>query len=67
MTDHDLLVRIDERVAKVETDLRGLRLELAERYVTHDSFEPVKRVVYAIILAGVAAVLAGAAMLSKGA
>lgn len=67
LNDHDLLVRIDERVGNVEVAVKALRVELEGRYVTHDSFEPVKRVFYAIILAGVAAVLGGAALLARSA
>ena len=65
-SDHDLLVRIDERVGNTEIAIKALRTEIAERYVTQDSFEPVKRVVYVLIFAGLAALVTGAALISKG-
>ena len=37
-TNHDLLIRIDERLKAME-----------ENYVTKDEFEPVKRVVYGMV------------------
>jgi hypothetical protein len=59
--DHDLLIRIDERVEATHKDMEVIKEAfetLPKRYVTRSEFKPVRSIVY-----GMAGVILSAALL----
>jgi len=48
LTDHDLLVRIDERTQTLHTEISDVKCALSG-YVTRKEFTPIKSVVYGIV------------------
>jgi hypothetical protein len=58
----DLLARVDERTARMEEDIRAIRMDLRHHYVTRDQFWPVRSIVYGF--AGLVLVLVSTAIVS---
>lgn len=58
----DLLARVDERTARMEEDIRAIRADLRQHYVTRDQFWPVRGIVYGF--AGLVLVLVSTAIVS---
>ena len=49
MNDHDLLVRIDERVETMKLNIDSITASLEEHYVTQEEFRPIKTLVYGAV------------------
>lgn len=49
MDDHDLLVRIDERVEAMKLNIDSITASLEEHYVTQEEFRPIKTLVYGAV------------------
>jgi len=49
MGDHDLLVRIDERVEAMKGDIESITDSLEDHYVKQEEFRPVKTLVYGAV------------------
>jgi len=49
MDDHDLLVRIDERVESLRVEIESITNALDNHYVTQEEFRPIKTLVYGAV------------------
>lgn len=49
MDDHDLLVRIDERVEVMKLDIEAITEALDSHYVKQEEFQPIKTLVYGAV------------------
>lgn len=49
MNDHDLLVRIDERMINLEKSITELENKLRKNFVTKIEFKPIKKIIYGFL------------------
>ena len=65
LSDHDLIVRIDERTAALGVTMEDVK----KNYVTKEEFNPVKKLIYglvALVLSGVVGAIIGLVINNPG-